>query len=79
MFNEGKGGEKDEESKKIYAAIIGNLGLRLFGIENELVTYDPNLHQDTVGGILPGDSVRMLSPGCMFEDQVVMRAKIGKG
>lgn len=53
-----------------------NLGLTEIGVEHLIVSYRPLEHEDTVGGMLPGDEATILRPGWKHKDTVLIRAKV---
>ncbi len=57
-------------------ALALNLGLEQVGARDESVSFDPNLHEDTVGGLLASDPATVNEPGWRLGDQLVRRAKV---
>lgn len=60
----------------VIEAMAANLGLKYFGKKDEEVKFDPVVHEDTVGGMLPGDRALVVRSGWMLGDQVVLRATV---
>jgi hypothetical protein len=63
-------------AKDILALTARNLGLTPLGSKDENVQFNPLQHEDTQGGLLPGDSVVILESGWLCGKTVVMRAKV---
>ena len=57
-------------------ALALNLGMEQVGSRGESVSFDPNLHEDTVGGLLASDAATVSEPGWRLGDQLVRRAKV---
>ena len=38
--------------------------------------FDPRLHHDLVGGVMPGDRVTVIQPGWKIANQIVERAAV---
>lgn len=53
-----------------------NLGLRPFDEPGSRVTYDPLVHEDTVGGLLPDDEVEVTRKGWVLGDKTVIKALV---
>lgn len=53
-----------------------NLGLRPFEEPGSRVRYDPLVHEDTVGGLLPQDEVEVTRKGWILGDKTVIRALV---
>jgi len=60
----------------VVEAMAANLGLGYFGTERETVAFDPLVHEDTVGGMVPGESARLLQSGWKLGDKVILRATV---
>ncbi len=60
----------------ILEALAMNLGLVQFEKPKARVMFDPLLHEDTIGGMLPGDKAIIIIPGWMHEGKVVRRATV---
>jgi len=60
----------------IIEAMAANLGLGYFGTEKEKVVFDPLLHEDTVGGMLPGESAQVVHSGWKLGEAVILRAPV---
>lgn len=60
----------------VIEAMAANLGLEYFGKKDEEVKFDPVVHEDTVGGMLPGDRALVVRSGWMLGDQVILRATV---
>jgi len=61
----------------IEAAMFNN-GVNLIGQLNEIVAYAPQMHEDTEGGMLPGDPVRIIRSGWQYDAVVYLRAKVAR-
>jgi hypothetical protein len=55
-----------------------NLGLTPIGEQNEEVIYDPLRHEDTEGGMLPGERAHIQQTGWICGLEVIGRAKVRK-
>lgn len=55
-----------------------NLGIREIGSGGLSVRFDPRLHEDLCGGLLPGDRAVVIWPGWATEDSVLLRAAVEK-
>jgi hypothetical protein len=64
--------------KEILSVTARHLGLLNIGRRDEVVSYDPLKHDDTEGGLIPGDTVVILEPGLAFNNEAVLRAKVKK-
>jgi|GEM_PF-5315761 len=53
-----------------------NLGLRPFDEPGSRVNYDPLVHEDTVGGLLPHDEVEVTRKGWVLGDKTVIKALV---
>jgi hypothetical protein len=53
-----------------------NLGMSAIGAKGEQVVYNPLQHEDTHGGIMPGETVEITEPGWTFRNSVVLRALV---
>lgn len=53
-----------------------NLGLRPFEEPGSRVNYDPLVHEDTVGGLLPEDKVEVIRKGWILGDSIVIKALV---
>jgi hypothetical protein len=60
----------------IVEATAFNLGLRPLGEEGALGVYDPIVHDDTRGGMLPGAAIRVTRKGWKLGERIVERAKV---
>jgi hypothetical protein len=56
-----------------------NLGLKPLGNKDEVTSYSPMQHEDTEGGMLPGETAVVTEPGWTLGADVVVRAKVKKG
>ncbi len=63
-------------AKDILLMLAHNLGMIQVGEPGELVNYDPLRHEDIVGGLLPGVTVKVAEPGWALNQEVVVRAKV---
>ena len=60
-----------------YLETLGrNLGLREIARPGSVAAYLPQRHQDTEGGIIPGDGVELVSSGWRLDDFIAIRAKV---
>lgn len=57
-------------------AMAFNLGMTVLEEPGARVAYEPIRHEDTVGGLLPGDHVVVLRKGWSLGDAPVIRAKV---
>lgn len=64
--------------KEILSVTARHLGLLNIGRHDEVVPYDPLKHDDTEGGLVPGDTIVILEPGLAFNNEAVLRAKVKK-
>jgi len=64
--------------KEILSVTARHLGLLTIGRRDEVVAYDPLLHDDTEDGLVPGDTVVILEPGLAYNNEAVLRAKVKK-
>lgn len=64
-------------ANEILALTARNLGLTVLGQKGEQTSYNPILHADSKGGLIPGDQIEINEPGWMLKDEVVVRAKVG--
>lgn len=53
-----------------------NLGMRPFGEPGSRVQYNPMVHEDTVGGILPEDEALLMRKGWTLLDKTVVKALV---
>ena len=60
----------------VMEATAFNLGLRSFGAEGAVVVYDPIIHHDIRGGLMPGDSIKVVRKGWKLGERIVERAKV---
>jgi hypothetical protein len=71
--------EEAERSGHSVAALetLGyNLGLRTISEVGKQVVFAPSMHEDVVGGLLPGDRVTALSSGWSFNGRPMVRARV---
>jgi hypothetical protein len=54
--------EQGFSTKEILTVIARNLGLSPIGKKGETTIYNPLRHEDTVGGLLPGQAVLKVAP-----------------
>ncbi|MEP6671819.1 MAG: hypothetical protein ABJF10_21845 [Chthoniobacter sp.] len=57
-------------------ALALNLGMEQVTTGGENVSFDPNFHEDTIGGLLAGDPATVSEPGWRLGDLLVRRAKV---
>jgi hypothetical protein len=67
------------DCRAVFVAVAENLGLSPIGDPGVEVVFDPRLHQDLTGGILPGARVTVADAGWSFGDDVVLRATVRSG
>lgn len=60
----------------VMEALAANLGLERIGASEDQVRFDPLVHEDTVGGILPGDRAVIIRPGWKLGDRIILRATV---
>jgi len=60
----------------VIEALALNLGLEQIGSPEDQVRFDPLIHEDTVGGILPGDRTSVIRPGWKLGESVILRATV---
>ena len=60
----------------VFEALAKNVGLTPIGEPYAHSIYDPKIHEDSVGGLLPGKQVVCIARGWRFNDDIVMRAKV---
>jgi hypothetical protein len=65
-------------AKVVLSMTAKNLGMTALGAAGERTTYNPLHHQDTKGGIMPGESVEVTDPGWLFRNSVVLRATVAR-
>jgi len=53
-----------------------NLGLSIINAKGEQAPFNPLEHEDSQGGIRPGDLVLVLEPGLKYQNTVVLRALV---
>ncbi len=63
-------------AEDVVTMLAKNLGLVPFEHAGTRVKYDPLRHEDIKGGLIPGDSVKVLKSGWTFHDGVAIRAKV---
>ena len=61
----------------ILAAASENLGMIEFPLE-DVATYDPTIHEDNEGGIIPGDTVKIIRKGWMLGGKTIVRSLVKK-
>jgi hypothetical protein len=61
---------------EILEAMAFNLGLRPIGETNSVSSYDPRLHEDTIGGLHPGDRIKIMRKGWSLNQSPIIRAKV---
>jgi len=62
----------------LLATTAKNLGLTIINAKGEQVPYNPLEHEDSEGGIRPGELVRIFETGLKYQNTVVLRAMVGK-
>ena len=64
-------------AKDVLSCLCFNLGLIRFGNRlDEQIIYSPIEHEDIEGGILPGEPVVAVAAGWMYQERVLIRAKV---
>ena len=63
-------------AEALLEALALNLGMEQVGSHGDSVSFDPNHHEDTVGGLLASDEATVSEPGWRLGDQLVRRAKV---
>ncbi len=63
-------------AKDILTVTARNLGLTPIGKLGETVSFNPLRHEDTEGGLVPGDSVRIDEAGWAIGQDALIRAKV---
>jgi hypothetical protein len=63
-------------AEALLEALALNLGMEQITACGESVSFDPNLHEDTVGGLLAADQAIVTASGWRLGDQLVRRAKV---
>lgn len=53
-----------------------NIGVERFGEIGTTVTYDPLQHDDTDGGLIPGDAVILTASGFRYSGKVIVKASV---
>lgn len=51
-----------------------NCGMREYGGDDS--AYDPLLHEDCTGGLLPGDACRVTKKGWVYDGNTLLRAQV---
>ena len=70
--------EQGFSAKEILTVAARNLGLSPIGKKGEAIIYNPIQHEDTVGGLLPGQTVLIEEEGWTLNQETVVRAKVKK-
>lgn len=60
----------------VVEALAANLGLESVGASDGEVRFDPLVHEDMVGGMLPGDRAVIRRPGWKLGDYLILRATV---
>ena len=68
--------ERGANTLQVLEAAAFNFGLRPIDEPDLDVTYDPRVHEDTTGGLHPGDTVKVLRKGWSLDGTPVIRAKV---
>ena len=53
-----------------------NIGLERFGGIGSKASYDPLLHDDTDGGLIPGDAVQLSASGFRYQGKIIVKAPV---
>ena len=69
---------KGMEANEILRNLGKNFNLDFFGNKGDSVIFDPLIHKDVDGGVLPGDSVEIINCGFKYNGRVIKRADIKK-
>lgn len=68
--------DQDTAALPLLESIAFNLGMAQLGTAGERVQYDPLLHEDTIGGLLPGDQVEVIRKGWSLHGRPVVKARV---
>jgi hypothetical protein len=60
----------------VLEALAKNIGLCPIGEADGTGAFDPKIHEDTVGGLLPGEPVKVLRRGWKLDRETVLRASV---
>lgn len=60
----------------LFTAVALNLGMAPIGEVGQAAFYEPEVHEDAFGGLLPGDNIVIHSPGWKHAEQIIMRATV---
>jgi hypothetical protein len=63
-------------ARQILEIVAGNLGMEEIGSSDEETEFRPLEHEDSEGGIAPGDSVSVVHCGWRFGGNVLVRAMV---
>jgi hypothetical protein len=63
-------------AKDILSVTARNLGLLPIGKKDDTAPYDPIMHEDTDGGLVPGEPAIILESGWSINHEAVLRAKV---
>jgi hypothetical protein len=66
----------DSKVRESIETVAFNLGIKPIGLTAESAVFNPDLHEDTVGGLFRNDQVTVLTPGWLLGDRTVVRAKV---
>jgi hypothetical protein len=66
----------DPKVRESVVTLAFNLGIRPIGSQGETASFDPSLHEDTVGGLFRNDQVTILMPGWSLGSHALTRAKV---
>lgn len=69
---------ENSEAVGVVEALAANLGLEPVGASDNEVRFDPLVHEDTMGGILPGDRAVIRRPGWKLGNHIILRATVDK-
>ena len=69
---------KGMEANEILRNLGKNFNLDFFGNKGDSVIFDPLIHKDVDGGVLPGDSVEIINCGFKYNGRVIKRVDIKK-
>lgn len=66
----------DSKVRESIETVAFNLGIKPIGLTAENAVFNPDLHEDTVGGLFRNDQVTVLTPGWSLRDHALVRAKV---
>jgi hypothetical protein len=66
----------DSKVRESIETVAFNIGIKSISLTAESVFFNPDLHEDTVGGLFRNDQVIVLTPGWSLGDHALVRAKV---